>query len=802
MKSKLIRSMFSVLSFALMSTGLTSCGHEHTFAAEWTFTPTEHYHAATCEHTDMKKDVGAHDFGEWTITKDPTETEKGKKEHSCKVCDYKESEVIPVIPHEHKYSTEWTYSDTQHWHAATCGHDVKGDLADHAFGEWVIDKEATVDETGLKTRTCDVCKYVQEEIIPKHVHTYDETAWASDTTGHWHPATCGHEDAKGAFADHTFGEWEILKEVNDNIDGLRKRSCDICGFEEKEVIKADTAVDDEGELTPYRFESEGAKLQNSRNTDHLCNAYGFEFSPSFSGNLCVCNYGNSPYTFTFTSDKNVRSDLIIRMSNQNSAEYECLLQNYVDITINGKHFIDLNVTYDNSTAEPAENSNATYFSMVTVNTKISIAKGENTLVITPRDNSYFNMDYLEINTSATIVDTTEKSITDTEDIWKITAPTESATGKIAPLCKIEGCKNSPRERILPVIGHNVYKRTDTENKAAYSISLLGKDVEIVSTEHKLTVEGATFHNGKTSDFVIPGSVVDLNVDIAENQTLSYWQEVGGAERKFDKDFTMPAESLTIKPVLINLNPSTITIEGGTLNDSSTINTYSGKEIALSEINLTATAPEGHSFKGWYIADDAHRMKLYNDTLIVPEIPSFTLAPIFDTDNYYNTSTFTGKIKPTGDVYLSKEKNCKTLIDDLTSGAVRTSTEGALELGSIYRFGAADNQTEIPVGGYFITQEMNRLQKCTDKKLVTATVENFSDEDVTLKFTMTTSSGSPLASSSICGQKEVTIKAGEVLTFTYELTKVHDSIMNCISVQGHAVKEIHIGLIQYISDIAA
>ena len=38
-----------------------------------------------------------HDFGEWTIIKEATETEKGAKERICKVCNKKETAEIAII---------------------------------------------------------------------------------------------------------------------------------------------------------------------------------------------------------------------------------------------------------------------------------------------------------------------------------------------------------------------------------------------------------------------------------------------------------------------------------------------------------------------------------------------------------------------------------------------------------------------------------------------------------------------------------------------------------------------------------
>ena len=48
---------FAVLSSALL---LTACGHDHTFATEWSKDATHHWHAATCEHTEEKSDYAEH----------------------------------------------------------------------------------------------------------------------------------------------------------------------------------------------------------------------------------------------------------------------------------------------------------------------------------------------------------------------------------------------------------------------------------------------------------------------------------------------------------------------------------------------------------------------------------------------------------------------------------------------------------------------------------------------------------------------------------------------------------------------
>lgn len=56
--------------------------------------------------------------------------------------------------HTHSYGTEWKYDGTNHWHECECGD--KADTAAHSF-QWVIDKAATKETTGIKHEECTVC---------------------------------------------------------------------------------------------------------------------------------------------------------------------------------------------------------------------------------------------------------------------------------------------------------------------------------------------------------------------------------------------------------------------------------------------------------------------------------------------------------------------------------------------------------------------------------------------------------------------------------------------------------------------
>ena len=81
-----------------------------------------------------------------------------------------------VATHKHKYSEDWTYDTTHHWHVSTCSHkDQISDYAEHVWDEGVV-TEPTYTSEGYTTYTCEICsaqKQVEktdklvEDVVPK-----------------------------------------------------------------------------------------------------------------------------------------------------------------------------------------------------------------------------------------------------------------------------------------------------------------------------------------------------------------------------------------------------------------------------------------------------------------------------------------------------------------------------------------------------------------------------------------------------------------------------------------------------------
>ena len=140
--------------------------HSHSYGTEWKYDDTNHWHECECGD---KADIAAHSASEWIVDTAATETADGAKHKECTVCK-KVLETAPIPAtgsnHTHSYGTEWKYDDTNHWHECKCGD--KADTTAHSF-QWVIDKAATKEATGIKHEECTVCgaKRSENTVIDK-----------------------------------------------------------------------------------------------------------------------------------------------------------------------------------------------------------------------------------------------------------------------------------------------------------------------------------------------------------------------------------------------------------------------------------------------------------------------------------------------------------------------------------------------------------------------------------------------------------------------------------------------------------
>ncbi len=318
-------------------------------------------------------------------------------------------------------------------------------------------------------------------------------------------------------------------------------------------------------------------------------------------------------------------------------------------------------------------------------------------------------------------------------------------------------------------------------------------------EYELTLlGGATLENGETSGMFQAGESVKL-VYRQEGFILTGWQNADNPSETYPVDgFTMPKKDITLKPVTVKDEAYSLTVQGGTISGGEASGKYKPNDTITLE--LTGEAPEGKVLVGWYNVED--RTEIYSGTDNVSQITmpakDLTVAPLFDVETYFDGDTKVGKIVPDGGVYKGKETGCYP-VDIGIIGAVKNA-DGEYELGNIYHFkgGTADAPAEMAADSWFLTTAMNNWGSAgnVSARTVTTTIENFGDEDVTLRFALIKSSSNP---NSQYGEATVTIKAGETATISFDVTYLHNSFMTNIMVKDHAVSEVYIGMFQYISN---
>ena len=163
-----------------------------------------------------------HDWGEWTVTKEATETEEGIETRSCKHDpSHTETRPVPVKPHIHSLTKTdasaaacTSAGNIEYWTCSGCGK-----LFSDAAGTKEITREATVTEalghsagiwqvTGEQSATCTTAGYRSYEL---HCSRCRELL---SSRGDSIPAL-----------GHDWGGWVITKEATETEEGAETRSC-------------------------------------------------------------------------------------------------------------------------------------------------------------------------------------------------------------------------------------------------------------------------------------------------------------------------------------------------------------------------------------------------------------------------------------------------------------------------------------------------------------------------------------------------------------------------------------------------
>lgn len=382
MKKKLLLTLSMVVLMITTLVCAVGCkkdeAHKHTWATEWSVGGETHWHACTGEGCTAKKDEGNHEGGTANCTDkkvctvcdnaygevdssvhksdefvyvsngDGTHTKKYKccnavaaepencsgeaatvcgEKSVCEVCHTEYGE-----PLAHDWDTEWTTTETQHWHKCKrTGCEAKKDEADHTVGTAATctakavcatcnaeygEKDANnhdLENHAAKAPTCTEagwdeyvtckrtgCTYTTYQAKPALDHDWD-TEWTTSETQHWHKCKRTGCNAKNAESDHTVGTAATC---------TAKAVCVTCNVEYGEK-NAENHTE-----TTYRYETNGdgthKKIHTccgaAENAAENCSIDRWEVEDESDTALCVCGHEVSVFNKVVTAG---RQDIVV-----------------------------------------------------------------------------------------------------------------------------------------------------------------------------------------------------------------------------------------------------------------------------------------------------------------------------------------------------------------------------------------------------------------------------------------------------------------------------------------------------------
>ena len=179
----------------------------HTDLSDWASDEADHWKTCNDCNTDIEKT--SHTGG--------TATCIAKKK--CEICSQSYGELDP---NNHTRLSDWASNETHHWKVCADCKAADIDKTAHTYGDWIIDKEPTATEAGLKHRTCSVCHYKETATIPSVPCTHEGSTWVPAGDGVHHVKKCADCGAEPAIEKHNFA-------YRDNSDNSHTMTCDICG---------------------------------------------------------------------------------------------------------------------------------------------------------------------------------------------------------------------------------------------------------------------------------------------------------------------------------------------------------------------------------------------------------------------------------------------------------------------------------------------------------------------------------------------------------------------------------------------
>lgn len=219
------------LGVALSACAVKPVDDGHHFDGTYQYDNINHWQACTDFGCIYIKNKANHDL-ETIREVAPTCSSDGIVEKKCKTCDYHIYETKNKLNHT---AADYSYDSEYHWHVCDRCQEKFGIQA-HSLSDWIVEKEATLDQDGYRYKICSVCnKKAVEEVTPAQSHIYNPSVWNYDTNNHWHD--CSHCSDHILEAPHSFDNGVVTKEATCTEKGIKTYTCKTCNYKKTEEIE-------------------------------------------------------------------------------------------------------------------------------------------------------------------------------------------------------------------------------------------------------------------------------------------------------------------------------------------------------------------------------------------------------------------------------------------------------------------------------------------------------------------------------------------------------------------------------------
>ena len=351
------------------------------------------------------------------------------------------------------------------------------------------------------------------------------------------------------------------------------------------VIKVELPVDPAygsgAATTKYRMEAECADIhyQNDKNDitkDTFTDYYNTAFSHLLSNNLATRNLNNCPdshLTFKFTSNKAYKVKLNIMISAWDEKRDPFVVGDYIEIsnsgTFNNEKSEDrpdlskLSFAYADAVALVGGGDvNDIYWRFKEVQTEICVYEGQNELVINMIGAGGANIDYIELDSSATFNGFDNNHYNDDTSRWYIsTKPTETTTGVITVEREIDGAMKKYSYGLPAIKDENgkvnsLYTEKIVDGMPEYSFKVKNQTLKIsynsVTTITLKDYPKVKFANG-TATLTKPSGSTLTYADFAlcdDDRKVSNFDVFGADDKRIGSaipdSYVIPDENISLK----------------------------------------------------------------------------------------------------------------------------------------------------------------------------------------------------------------------------------------------------------------